>query len=562
MPTVIDSLLVSLGWKVDPKGLEGYAALTQRVKMGALGVGAAVSGAFLGVEKLVHGAAERMGGIQKFSEQMNISARTVAALGKVASENDSSLEGMESGLRQMTIMAGQAEKGIGRGAMVFKKFGLSAKDAKKPVEELLGKVAEKLSKASPNERQFLGARLGFDPAMILLLSKGRANFEKLRDEALRDMPFTAADYKAADLAEKGFKKAAAAATLLRDRIAIKLLPAVNQMLAQFVAWTKNPEKIRTLERYMRDVVNAAKWVAAHFGTILKIVAAVTALKAAKWVAGLGKELWDTGKAVLGLVRGFGILRATLMTGILGLFVLLAEDLWTFHEGGLSVTGWLVDKFPEAVDRVQDALAVLGAAFVAVWAQNIPAGIMALAIYEIVKAGEDLKESWSAIQDWWDDLWDDIGNTAAKVVNPIIKAMHFLGLAGETAEIATGNVNRDFRYKQRMIDDWATGAEGKRRASAAARAGEKDTAIPWLGHGGEHRFGAMGAFWGRHAGGNVHNETHVGAVHVHVKGGEKMTSADWKKGVQEMKRQMELEGLMTGGGKDANRVAAMNAAGAE
>ena len=558
--TLLDSFWISLGWKIDPKGLEGFAALTQRAKTGMIGFGASVSGAFYGLDKFFHGAATRLGGIKEFSDQMGIGTRTVAALGKVADENGSSLEGMESALRGMTIMAGQAEKHLGRGAKVFERFGLKVKDSNghvKTTEQLLGDVADKLAKTSSlPERNLLGGRLGFDPAMIALLSKGRANLEALRKEAEAAIPFGEKDYEAGLQAERGFKKATAAVTLLRDRIAVQLFPAVNQMLAQFVAWTKDPEKIRTITRYMKDVVEVAKWVAQHFGTILKVAASITALKAGMWFFHLGKDALEAALSVAKLVQGFGLLRATLMGGILGLIILIAQDLWVFHEHGKSVTGWMLQKFPDAVRTMEDYLAVLGAAFLALSFKSGPIGLMALAIYEIVQAGKDLKENWSAIQDWWDDLWDDIGNAAAKVINPLVKSLHFLGLAKDVETVAVGNVNRDWRYKQRKMDDLFSGAQAKRAAEAAAKAGEKTAPISWLGHANDpqHKFLRAGAYWGKQ-GGNSHIENHVGAIHVHVKGGEKWTPKDALNHAHEIKRALASEGLMS---PDQNRINTHNA----
>src|ERR1035437_4713071 len=100
----------------------------------ALGLGAALAGAVYGIEHMVHGAVERMGGIQDFAEQMGLSARSVDALGRVARENESSLESMEGALRSMTMMAGQAAQGFGRGAMLFKKFHINVRDGNKEVK--------------------------------------------------------------------------------------------------------------------------------------------------------------------------------------------------------------------------------------------------------------------------------------------------------------------------------------------------------------------------------------------------------------------------------------------
>ena len=273
-----------------------------------------------------------------------------------------------------------------------------------------------------------------------------------------------------------------------------------------------------------------------------------------WFFHLGKDAFEAGKAVLGLVKAFGWLRAALMAGILGALVLLGQDLWTFYNGGVSVTGWMLQDFPDAVRTMEDYLAVLGAAFLALSLKSGPIGLMGLAIYEIVQAGIDLKENWSAIQDWWDGLWDDMANAVAKVINPMVKVLHFFGLAMDTEGIATGRVESNARYQVRKIDDFINGTQGKRKAKEDA---ESAQAIPWLGHGAtpQHRFAQAGAYWAKQSAGNVHTESHIGAIHMHFTGAPKPEDA--KKLYQAIKREAALEGLMSNASKDENRVGYMN-----
>ena len=591
MATVIDSLLVSLGFQVKPEGLQDFAKLTERAKTGMLAIGVAAGVAFEGIEHLFHGAATRLGGIKEFSDQMGISTRTVAALGEVADENGSSLEGMEGGLRGLTMMAIQADRKLGRGAMVFKTFGLEARDSNhhlKSAEVLLGEVADKMEKLkTPGERNLLGSRMGFDPEMVELLSKGRANLEALRQESEQANPFGEKDYEAALQAERGFRKAGAAVTLLRDRIAVQLFPAVNEMLAKFVAWTKDPEKIRTIARYMKDVVEVAKWITQHFGTILKVAGALTALKVGMWFFGLASDIGKTSKALIGLIRGFGVLRLTLMTGILGALVLLGQDLWVFHQGGISLTGWMVNKFPGGVDVMVAALDVLGGAFLGLAAGSGPVGLAAIAIGGFVIAGLAIKDAWTPLMQWIEDKWDSVANklrTVAKILSwPVWLVLRVLGgkedvdyVYGKDRDESPKGIAKTLadanEYNRKMEDMY----EVNNRHNIARRFNERFNKAPQvslpdgsfdmtkeggfvgLGQGMPAMTGNM-LSWGRGAMGakstTVHTETHVGAVHVHVKGGEKWTPKDALNHAQEIKRALALEGLMS---RDQNRVNTHNA----
>jgi hypothetical protein len=535
MPTVIDSLLVRLGWSVDPKGLEGFAAKQQQAKLGLLALGAAATGAFYKVEEMMKGAAERMGGIQDFSEQMGMSARDVEALGKVASENESSLEGMEGALRGLTNMAIQADRHLGRGARVFESFGLSARDSNhhiKSADVLLGDIADKMQAlGSPAERNTLGARLGMDPAMVLLLSKGRENFVRLREEALRANPFSASDYEAAELTEKGFRKAAAAATLLKNRIAVGLMPAVNDMLAKFIAWTKNPEKIRKLQEAMGYVATAAKWVASHFELILKAAAAVMALKIINHFVVLGIGLTKTVIAIGGVIKGFGIFRALLTGGLLGLVVLLAQDLWVFYQGGTSVTGWMLTKFPEAVDVMKVALDVLGAAFLAISAGSGPVGVFAFALGGIVIAALAIRDAWQPLIDWFKTSFDELEDRIvllAKIATPAIWLVS--KVTGKT-------------------DAWYGKEKGPRYSPERSGYTEEDfnkrmSAFRQRNVSGGGVLADMpSAGWRMDKpGGGVSNTTttNVGAIHLHIKGSEKWTPAEAKQHAAEIQHELSRQ----------------------
>ena len=76
--------------------------------------------AYLGFEGLkkvgefVKSAITGMADIQEFSERVDLAATDVAALGRVAVENGSSLEGMEGSIASLNATLGQAASGFPR----------------------------------------------------------------------------------------------------------------------------------------------------------------------------------------------------------------------------------------------------------------------------------------------------------------------------------------------------------------------------------------------------------------------------------------------------------------
>lgn len=144
---VIGSFLVALGFQTDTSGaedckksLESVGSVLTQVAFAATGIAAAVGWA-------VHKAADSMGELCSFAELNEVSARSMEALGKIAVENDGSLEGMKSTVQSLNKVIGEAVLGVGRGAMTFEKLGIAAKNADgsvKNVDDTLSDVADKM----------------------------------------------------------------------------------------------------------------------------------------------------------------------------------------------------------------------------------------------------------------------------------------------------------------------------------------------------------------------------------------------------------------------------------
>lgn len=523
MPTIIDSLLVSLGFKVEAEGLEGFAKTAEQVKHGAEVMFLAIEGVAAGIEHMVHSAVQRLGGIQAFSEQMGIGAREVDALGRVARENDSSLESMEGALRSMTMMAGQAAQGIGRGAMIFKRFGINVRDGNghvKTTEQLLGDVADRLQKLpSLAQKQALGARLGFDPALIKLLSQGRDHFNELREAADKANPFREEDYEAGLATEKAFKKAGAAVELLKNRLAIGLLPTVNRLLARFTAWVKDSNNVAKIQRAIDLVVRAAE---ALWTQLDRIVIVLGVMKAhaygtmfIAWGASIMKVVagLKSGAAASALLAsGFTAVKGVLTGGLLALFALAAEDLWTYYQGGTSVTGWMMDRFPAGVDVMAGALEVLGGAFLALTLGSGPVGLFAATIGAVIRAGFLIHDAWNPMMQWFGEKWDWL----------LDKVKAFLNFAAAPLAVAAKLMGVDLQFDR-------SGYQAKQAGAGKARGDMTEAEFNAANQGFNNRtnkgLGALDAqpnmlTWGADLGGTArigNVNTNIGPTTINVNG---------------------------------------------
>ena len=442
---IIDELLVSLGFKVEPEGLEKFAKHAEHVKemVGAV-FGFEVAkriGEF--VERTVESAAK----VNDLAESYDIAATKMAAMGAVATAHSSSLEAISSAYGSVSSMAGQAAMGIGRGAMMFEAYGLKAKDASgkaKDGMEVMGDIADKMSKLSTTERTAMAGRLGIDPLLAKQMAEmGRSQFMKEIAEAEKGGLLSNKDYEMADETSIAFAQLHGTVSKFMALIAVQLGPTVKEIVKEFTAWVKVNrdlivQKTRETFEKIRDiagkVIDVIRELAKH-GTALKIVfGLIIAQKMGGYlVESVAKPLW---KVALGIKEaraagelwkiGLEGLRTLLIGGVAAAIFLVAEDLWTFSRGGASVTGWLLERFPYAVDVAKQSIALLSAALVAMTARSGPIGLIALGIGELILLIDKLDQANKGMSQNWADFWDGIFDTVADVVNGITPLLRLMG----------------------------------------------------------------------------------------------------------------------------------------
>jgi phage-related protein len=410
---IIESFFVALGFQVDTQGLEDMKKKTDELRDSAMKVGAVFTGAAAGIGLLVQGVAASMGDLYSFAELNEVSARSVASLGKIAQENDGSLEGMKSTIQSLNKMIGEASLGIGRGAMTFEKLNLAAKRADgsvKSVDDILAEVADKMQGLSRQEQIAMAEKLGIDPQFVKVLEKGSANLAKLREEAEMLNPFTEEDYKLADEVDKLFIKAKNTLGVFTKMLGVSLLPTVKEVLKNYLEWFKASRKATS------DVfVRALKLIAGAIGTVWDwVVRLVTGMKAAyDWIiqfklvtylaaaaltAFVAVKTYDfviqLGSAIKALTLRMVAFNASalLIPAIIGAIILavglLIDDYVNWKEGNDSVIGGLIEQFPWLLDVIQTIEKAVGE-MVDFWLQQwetLAPPLMQLAgsIWELIK----------------------------------------------------------------------------------------------------------------------------------------------------------------------------------
>lgn len=347
----VASLFAGLKVKIDPKSFEAANKMLGLVKTGLGALAAYASVNF--VKGLVDQTVELGGHIADLSQQIGVAAEPLQQLGYAAQLSGSSMQGMGVALRFLSRNAFAAQQGGKEQAKTFRELGVSVKDAHgalRPVEDILGDVAEKIASMPDGTEKTALAMRAFGRSgaeLIPLLNEGRDGIAALRKEFVElGGQISEKDVQALEAFGDEQDKVKVAMQGLKNEVVIALLPALREMVTSFVEWFKANRQIirQRLETFFRLLVSAA-------GLVVKALGAVVA--AANWLYER-QGLLITGVAAL--TTAFILLRAgaiasavataaawvaaaapfILLTAIIGGVILVIEDLYHWITGGESV----------------------------------------------------------------------------------------------------------------------------------------------------------------------------------------------------------------------------------
>lgn len=421
---ILDEFLVNLGFEVNTEKLAEFNAKAAELKESIIKIGAVAAGAAIGLGLLAIGVAESMGEIYKFAELNEISAKSLAALGKIATENGSSMDGMKSSVQGLNRVIGEAALGVGRGAMLFEKMGLKAKDNTgkvKGFDTMLSEISDKMKGLGRQEQIALASKLGIDPTLVQLLGKGSANLKSLREEAEALNPLTEKQYQQAEEVNKLYVKAKGSIGVFTKLIGASLLPLTKEVLETFLKWFKASRSatsgavitaigvlttaLGTLWAWTVRVINVGqalyKWLASIPGVTYAVATALFVLASMK--------TYETMTQLVGAIRavriGMMALGATIspvaiiVGGLILAIGLLIDDFVNFEEGNESLIGNLAKKFPiilDVIHMIEDGVKTFMAFWMAEWEQlKGPLGDLASSLGNLVK--ELITDLWPVIK---------------------------------------------------------------------------------------------------------------------------------------------------------------------
>jgi hypothetical protein len=376
----------------------------------------------------------------------NATVKELDRLGYVAELTGSDANTATASFENLSRTIGEAAQGIGRGALVFEKLGLSAKDAQgnvKTTTQVLDEIKVKIKDLSKAEQSAYIQRLGLDRSMIGMLTSDTTEIidqYNKRTEALGINVDEAAELgakynDAIKVTERGFDDIITAFVL-------RVLPSITT----------------AIERVSKLIDENAGLIKSYVEPIAAAVS-IGADLVTGFITGVGKLFKVLGKwpVYIGAVTvAWKLLNAvfkaspigriiTLVMGLVTAIGLLIDDYETWKEGGKSLFGDLwgyVEKFANGLMFVWDKLAGLlehGCKEIAALFKGLFTFDFSDAIaesqkfmddfYALIKpigdkASEifdDVTNIFSGLGKWFDDLWKEIGDAVFSALDSIGKA---------------------------------------------------------------------------------------------------------------------------------------------
>lgn len=388
----------------------------------------------------------------------NATVKELDRLGYVAELTGSDANTATASFENLSRTIGEAAQGIGRGAQVFEKLGLSAKDTQgnvKTTTQVLDEIKVKIKDLSKAEQSAYIQRLGLDRSMIGMLTSDTTEIidqYNKRTEALGINVDEAAELgakynDAIKVTKRGFDDIITAFVL-------RVLPSITTAIERVSNLIdENAGLIKSYVEPIAAAVSIGADLVTGFitgvGKLFKVLG--------KWPVYIGAVTvaWKLLNAVFKASPIGRII--TLVMGLVTAIGLLIDDYETWKEGGKSFFDWSAAQvWFDHMSKIFDALkTIVGNFFSADWWKSKIETIS----NEMSLLGERiqgfLSDSWNnaitEASNKWDELKNTISQKAQDVYDGIIST--FVGLStwfsdlwnsiGDGAMTALTNIGKAF-----------------------------------------------------------------------------------------------------------------------
>jgi hypothetical protein len=344
---IIDELLVALGYDYDDKGVKEFSKdLEKTVNVVRKFVKWAAAGAtaITGLTVATTAASDEQG---KLAAEIGVSVGELDALQFAARRAGGTAEGMARGLQELSKRAGEAARGVGSGVEAFGLLGISVHDSNgnlKNTSQLFREVSGRIQGLSKGTQLELLDKLGLKDN-VRLLQAGAGEIANLTAEA-RALGVTTAEDAAIAAEFQDSLTDIWQVTKQLSRILVRVFaPVLKDINLRLTEWWKNNKTFieQNMPMYIERITLALKILSATMATLI-------ALKFAQSLVTLVSLL-----RAVGVAGAFAAAGPLALVAIVAALVIAIQDIYTYTQGGDSIFGRLLEKFPAFKTAVEGAV---------------------------------------------------------------------------------------------------------------------------------------------------------------------------------------------------------------
>jgi hypothetical protein len=333
----IGELFINLGVKGDTKKLDEFKASVTKLRSNLIAVGAAFTGAVVGLNTLVNSSLKGVVNLQNLSNQTGLAVENLQKL-----QQAGQLSNLALSADQIAQSMGNLQKSInditvfGEGDITpFSQLGVDPMQSKTAFE-VLERVRENIKGLNAATATNLISKIGLSPEFINILRLSREEFDKLSNNIF----LSGKQRKDIDNLGTSIKGLQLRFIALKDQAVAKLAPELDKLVNQFFKWVDDNGD---------NIIQLISGIGKSFAVFTKAVSGAFSLVSGfiNKISGLENGITILTAAMAGLLLTF---RPFLLG--LGAIVLLLEDFAVFSAGGESLIGDLVNAFKDIPDIVK------------------------------------------------------------------------------------------------------------------------------------------------------------------------------------------------------------------
>ena len=445
---LLQELITKYTFKVEDQALDKAQEKLKGVASFAGKVGAAATvaaGAIFAMAKFTANAGDEA---LATSQKLGLTVENLSRLQFAAKLSNIDTGNFNVALRFLSKNLDDVAKGTGATNEVFKKYGISAKDATGkllPTEQVLLKISERFAQLPDGAAKTAAAmdifgRSGAD--MIPLLNEGAAGIQKLMNRS-DELGYTMSTElaKAGDEFNDSLDETIFALTGLRNVVGAKLLPVIKPLIENLTKFlVKNREIINTnLTQFFETLSMVVKATWFVFERLFNLVNGLVNV-----VGGLNNALMIAAGIFLAMNAG-----AALTVAGIALLLAIFEDIWTYFtdDNADTIFGSMIEAVKGAYNELDKFFGSMSE-----WGQVLINYILT-PIRAVIGAFRAMTAIWNfdpTTKKGWSDLADTLGSVAKQTAfggNSIGEA---IGVTPTEKSAITSREERNFFNAQPSI----------------------------------------------------------------------------------------------------------------